>query len=289
MDERLIAVIGATGATGKHLPPRLAARGLNIRYLTRDAGAARATIGPDAEIVEASLDDRASLERAFADAHTLYLNSGHSPALEAQQTNAIEAAKAAGIERIVKLSGNIDSPAPIPEAHKALEGKIRASGLRHTFLRPNFFMSNLYYVAAGLTQSDSFTSAIPRDVKISMTDPRDVADLAAVVIAEDSGHDGEGYYQTGKALSLDEVASIFSDVLGRAIRYEQVDVETWEEMVTGRGLPPWLIEHQVKMIGFAANGAYAYETNATEDIVGHPKRTLEEFIRDHADAFAKTG
>jgi len=289
MSERLIAVIGATGATGRHLPPRLAERGLNLRYLTRDPDAARPTLGADAEIAPMSLDDRASLERAFEGAHTLYLNSGHSPALEEQQTNAIEAAKATGIERIVKLSGNIDSPAPIPEAHKTLEGKIAASGLRYTFLRPNFFMSNLHYVAAGLTQGDTFTSAIPRDVKLSMTDPRDVADLAAVVLAEDEGHDGQGYYQTGAAVSLDEVAQTFSRVLGRDIRYEQVDVDKWEEMVTGRGLPPWLIEHQVKMIGFAANGAYAYETNATEDIVGHPKRTLESFIRDYADAFAISG
>ena len=286
MASHLIAVIGATGATGQHLVPRLAERDLNVRYLTRDPDKAREVIGEGPEVVAASLDDRESLEAAFLGAHTLYLNSGHSPALEEQQTNAIEAAKSAGVERIIKLSGNIDSPAPIPEAHKALEEKIRASGVRHTFLRPNFFMSNLYYVAAGLTQGDSFTSAIPRDVKISMTDPRDVADLAAVVIAEDTGHDGEGYYQTGKALSLDEVAAIFSEVLGRDIRYKQVDVETWEDMVTGRGLPSWLIEHQVKMIGFAADGAYSYETDATEKIAGHPKRTLETFVRDHADAFA---
>ncbi len=287
MSSHLIAVIGATGATGQHLVPRLAERDLNVRYLTRDIAKAREIIGDGPEIVTASLDDRTSLDAALEGAHTLYLNSGHSPALEDQQTNAIEAAVEAGVERIVKLSGNIDSPAPIPEAHKALEGKIAATSVRHTFLRPNFFMSNLYYVAAGLTQGDSFTSAIPRDVKISMTDPRDVADLAATVLAEDDRHDGQGYYQTGKALSLDEVAEIFSEVLDRKIRYETVDVEAWEEMVTKRGLPSWLIEHQVKMIGFAANGAYSYETNATEDIVGHPKRTLEEFIRDHADAFAR--
>jgi uncharacterized protein YbjT (DUF2867 family) len=240
------------------------------------------------ELVAADLDDRASFDRALEGVHTLYLNSGHSPALEEQQTNAIEAAVATGCARIVKLSGNIDSPAPIPEAHKALEAKIAACGLRHTFLRPNFYMTNLHYVAAGLKDGDTFTSAIPRDVKISMTDPRDVADLTATVLDEDSEHDGQGYYQTGAAVSLDEVAETFSRVLNRDIRYEMVDVDVWEDMVTKRGLPSWLIEHQVKMIGFAANGAYAYVTNATEEITGQKPRTLETFIADHAPAFART-
>ncbi len=288
MHKHLIAVTGATGVTGQHLIPRLARRGLNLRYLARDIRKARQFLGNDVELVAADLDDRASFDRALEGVHTLYLNSGHSPALEEQQTNAIEAAVATGCARIVKLSGNIDSPAPIPEAHKALEAKIAACGLRHTFLRPNFYMTNLHYVAAGLKDGDTFTSAIPRDVKISMTDPRDVADLTATVLDEDSEHDGQGYYQTGAAVSLDEVAETFSRVLNRDIRYEMVDVDVWEDMVTKRGLPSWLIEHQVKMIGFAANGAYAYVTNAAEEITGQKPRTLETFIADHAPAFART-
>lgn len=148
-------------------------------------------------------------------------------------------------------------------------------------------MTNLHYVAAGLKDADVFTSAIPRDVTMSMTDPRDVTGLAATVLAEDDKHDGAAYYQTGAAVSLDDVAATFSRVLGREIRYEMVDVEVWEDMVTKRGLPSWLIEHQVKMIGFAANGAYSYVTNMTADIVGHPARTLEAFISDYADAFSR--
>ncbi len=130
MTERLIAVTGVTGVTGQLLAPLLAERGLNVRYLVRDLDKARTIVGPDAELVAADLDDRASYDQALQGVHTLYLNSGHSPVLEEQQTNAIEAAVAAGCGRIVKLSGNIDSPAPIPEAHKALEAKIAACGLR---------------------------------------------------------------------------------------------------------------------------------------------------------------
>lgn len=288
MGERLIAVTGVTGVTGQLLAPLLAERGLRTRYLVRDMDKARALFGPEAELVAADLDDRASYDRALEGVHTLYLNSGHSPVLEQQQTNAIEAAVAAGCERIVKLSGNVDSPAPIPEAHKALEAKISAYDVRHTFLRPNFYMTNLHYLAAGLKDGDVFTSAIPRDVTMSMTDPRDVADLAATVLAEDDKHDGEAYYQTGAAVSLDDVAATFSRVLDRDIHYEMVDVEVWENIVTNRGLPSWLIEHQVKMIGFAANGAYSYVTNVTADVVGHPARTLEAFISDYAGAFVRS-
>lgn len=287
MGEHLIAVTGSTGVTGQLLIPRLSARGLKFRCLVRDVEKARETLGSNIELIHGDLDDRGSLDQALSGVHTLYLNSGHSPILEAQQTNAIEAAVAAGCARIVKLSGNIDSPAPIPEAHKALEQKIAACGLRYTFLRPNFYMTNLHYVAAGLKDGDSFTSAIPRDVPISMTDPRDVADLAAVLLAEDDRHDGQGYYQTGAAISLDDVAETFSKVLNRDIHYEMIGVDAWEAMVTERGLPSWLIEHQVKMIGFAANGAYSYVTDATQELTGNAPRTLETFIIDYAAAFAR--
>ena len=285
MNEHLIAITGATGVTGQHLTRRLRARGLNTRYLVRDVIKARELLGEDDNLVSADLDDRDSLDRALEGVHTLYLNSGHSPILEEQQTNAIEAAVNAGCARIVKLSGNKDSDAPIAHAHKALEQKIVNCGTRYTFLRPNFFMTNLHYVAADLKVGDTFTSAIPRDVTISMTDPRDVADLTATVLAEDDKHDGQGYYQTGAALSMDQVAETFSKVLKRNIRYNTVDVDIWQEIVTKRGLPSWLIEHQVKMIGFAANGTYSYVTNATRDITGNAPRTLQTFINDYASVF----
>ena len=288
MGEHLIAITGATGVTGQHLTPRLRGRGLNTRYLVRDINKAQGLLGHDVNLVYANLDDRTSLDHALEGVHTLYLNSGHSPILEAQQTNAIEAAVKAGCERIVKLSGNIDSLAPIPMAHKALEQKIASCGSRYTFIRPNFFMTNLYYVAADLKEGNTFTSAIPRDVTLSMTDPRDVADLTATVLEEDDKHDGQGYYQTGAAISLDQVAETFSKVLKRDIRYNIVDVGIWKNIVTKRGLPSWLIEHQVKMIGFAANGTYSYVTNVTRDITGNAPRTIQTFISDHATVFTPT-
>lgn len=55
-------------------------------------------------------------------------------------------------------------------------------------------MTNLHYVVAGVKDGDSFTSAIPHDVKISITNPRDIADMTATVLAEETGHDGQGYY-----------------------------------------------------------------------------------------------
>jgi len=285
--ENLIAITGATGVTGQHLTSLLRNSGLNTRYLVRDVKKAQSVLGDDVNFVYANLDDPSSLDLALEGVHTLYLNSGHSPILEVQQTNVIEAAVKAKCERIVKLSGNIDSPAPIPKAHKALEQKIAKCGARFTFIRPNFFMTNLHYVAADLKYGNTFTSAIPRDVTISMTDPRDVADLAATVLAEDDKHDAQGYYQTGAALSLDQVAKTFSKVLKRDINYNTVNVDIWKDIVTKRGLPSWLIEHQVKMIGFAANGTYSYVTNVTQDITGNAPRTLEHFIADHAEAFTK--
>jgi NAD(P)H dehydrogenase (quinone) len=137
----VIAVTGATGSLGGRVAARLSAAGdVHLRLVVRDAG--RAPRLPGAEVREnpGGYADPAGLTAALAGAHTLYLVS----AAEAedrlrQHLDAVDAAVAAGVQRIVYTSFvGADRPDPtftLVRHHGATEEAIRSSGVRHTFLR----------------------------------------------------------------------------------------------------------------------------------------------------------
>ena len=77
----------------------------SFRCLVRDTAKAAETLGSDVELVQADLSDAASVEAGLAGCDKLFLLSGHSPVMVEQQLNAVNAAKAAGVKHIVKLSG----------------------------------------------------------------------------------------------------------------------------------------------------------------------------------------
>lgn len=103
-DQRLIAIVGATGAQGGGLARAILQdpkSDFRVRALTRDASSDRAQALAElgAEVVQADLDDAESLKRAFRGAHGAFCVTNfwehHSPERELQQAeNMAEAAQA---------------------------------------------------------------------------------------------------------------------------------------------------------------------------------------------------
>lgn len=110
-DEKIIAVVGATGAQGGGLANAILADPdgpFTVRAVTRRAGSdkARALADRGAEVVEADLSDEHSLRRAFTGAYGAYVVTnyweGMSPQIElAQARNAARAASDAGLRHVV--------------------------------------------------------------------------------------------------------------------------------------------------------------------------------------------
>jgi uncharacterized protein YbjT (DUF2867 family) len=96
-----ILAIGATGTVGRHLVPQLARRGLSVRALVRNP-AAELPAGVDR--VVGDLADPASYTPALDGVAAVYLACGNHPAQAAWENGVIDAAAAAGVRRIVKLS-----------------------------------------------------------------------------------------------------------------------------------------------------------------------------------------
>jgi len=110
-EKRIIAVIGATGAQGGGLARAILEDrdgSFSVRAVTRDlaSGPAQALADQGAEVVQADLDDKGSLERAFSGAYGAFCITNYwetfSPEKEREQArNMAEAAKAVGVQHVI--------------------------------------------------------------------------------------------------------------------------------------------------------------------------------------------
>jgi NAD(P)H dehydrogenase (quinone) len=136
----VIAVTGATGALGGRVAALLAERGLPQRLVVRDPSRA-----PRIEAAEvaggASYADAGAMRRAFEGAETVFLVSAHEDRDRVDlHRNTIDAAVAAGVERIVYTSffaAAPDTTFTFGRDHFHTEEHIKQTPLRWTFLRDN--------------------------------------------------------------------------------------------------------------------------------------------------------
>jgi NADH dehydrogenase len=149
----MILVSGATGMLGSEICRLLAERGLPVKALARSTSDPEqiARLGQlGAEVVRGDLRDRASLDAACRNVDTVISSAtaihakqpGDSiESIDQQgQLNLVDAAAAAGVKHFVLVSfPPIDVPFPLQTAKRAVEDRLRSSGMRYTILQPTFF------------------------------------------------------------------------------------------------------------------------------------------------------
>lgn len=285
----MIGVIGGTGTTGRGVVAALQAKGADFRCLVRDMAAAAETLGGDVELVQADVDDPASIEAGLAGCDKLFLLTGHNPGMAAQQIGAIEAAKRAGVTDVVKLSGGDSivqevTKSKIGHAHWQVEEALKASGMDWTILRPGFFMQNFLNMAGMVKGQGKVMMPVPTDVKIGMIDVRDTGDVAAAVLTSD-GHNGKTYFLAGILATPGDFTAALSRELGTEIPFVQVPMEGAVGAMKEQGMPDWLIHHQSTLLGFVAEGRLGAVNDYVAQLSGHAPRTFDGFVKDNAGAF----
>ena len=193
-----VLVTGATGNVGAHVVRALRGRGVAVRAFVRDRDRAAHMLGEDVELAVGDFGDRGSLERALQGAQRMFLACSNTPAQVEHECAAIDAAAAAGLERVVKLSGPapaVDSPLVFDHWHGQIEAHLKRSGPPWVLLRPSAYMTNLLQHADdGRAHGQLFAPA--GAAEIAYIDPRDVGEAAAAALTGD-GHDGRAYTLTG--------------------------------------------------------------------------------------------
>jgi uncharacterized protein YbjT (DUF2867 family) len=285
-----ILITGGTGSVGSEIVRQLAMTGASIRVLARRPEKAQAAPAGVA-YVAADLARPETLAPAMEGVSTMLLLSGMSAEQAVWQSNAVQAAKRAGVRRVVKISAigaDLHSPIALCRWHAQTEAELASSGMEHINIRPNFFMQNMLGFAGTIREQGAFY-ACARDGRASIVDVRDIAAVAVACLTQE-GHDGEIYLVTGpEALSFVEQAAKLSAAIGKPVRYVDLPPQEFRKALLGTGRPEWLAEALTGLYLAAADGMMAPVTDTVREVTGKAAITFDDFAREFAPHFRGQG
>jgi uncharacterized protein YbjT (DUF2867 family) len=275
----MILVTGATGTVGRHVLRLLADRGSPVRAMTRDP--ARVPPTPGVEPVRADFTDPASLASAVAGVEAVFLVTAPPVPTAEHDLALLDAARGAGVGRIVKLSaigtGERIGPDEVGTWHRVAEDALRASGIAWTVLRPSSFASNVLGTAAPAPDPTG-------PARQGVIDPRDVAAVAVEALTG-GGHAGRTYPLTGpELLTFRDQLDIVERVLGRPVPSVAEPPAATRTRMLGSGMPAAAVDAVLTGIGWARAGHNAVLTDDVRRVLGRPPGTVEAWTRDHRAA-----
>jgi len=284
----MILVTGATGLNGRALVRLLSAKGVPVRALVRSAAKAEEISSlPKVEIVEGDMARPETLTEVLRGVDRAMLISSSDPAMLDVQSNFIEAARKAGVEHVVKLSGiiaELDSPFRFARMHGEIERRLEASGMAFTHLRAGEFMPAYFRQVPSIVARGALFLPM-EDAKIAMIDVGDIAEVAATVLTG-SGHAGKIYPLTGpEALSMAEVAEKLSAATGKQIQYVNVAPEDAKRAQLAAGMPPFIADALAELFAERRKGKEAQVSSIMETIFGRRATRFDEFAMRNAAIF----
>jgi NAD(P)H dehydrogenase (quinone) len=283
-----IVVTGATGQLGRLIVERLIERGVQPTEIVA-AGrnperlAELVTNGPTAGVVTAVIDylQPDSLALAFAGAETLVLVSGSEVGQRVQQhLNAIEAAKSAGVTRIVYTSAPRATTTALvlaPE-HKATEEAIVASGIPYTILRNNWYSENYRAALTQAATTGSYVSSTGSG-RIASASRDNYADAAAAVVTT-PGHENAVYELSGDvAWTAVELADAMAAVLGSEVVNVSLSTEEHSASLREAGLDEGTIGFVTALDAGIRDGLLEETTGDLSRLIGRPTTPLVDTLR----------
>ena len=229
MNDKVIAVTGATGQQGGAVARKLLADGWKVRALTRDVDkpAAQELASLGAEIFPGDMEDRAELDAAFKDAYGVFSvqnfwlpNVGYEGEIR-QGKNIADAAKFAGVQHLVYSS--------VGAAHRGMGQKhfeskwiieqyIHSLDIPYTILRPAFFMENYNWTCAQILNGMFTGMGLRPEKGLQSIAVEDVGVFAALAFENPKEYLGKTIELAGDELTESQIAETFTKVIGRPVK-----------------------------------------------------------------------
>ncbi len=279
-----ILITGSTGSIGSQVLAHVAGRGAEVHALARTP---EKTQFPDGVIaVKGDLTDVDTMRAALAKASTLFLLNAVTPDEVTQALIALNLAREAGIERIVYFSvPHSDKYINVPHfaGKYIVEGMIERFDLPATILRPAYFMQNDATLREAVLGHGVYPMPIG-GVGISMVDTRDIGEVAALHLLRREQAAGPLPRETIDLVGPDVltgvgIAGIWSELLGRPIRYAGDDLAAFEQQFRAF-MPGWMAYDMRLMMGrFQQDGmmASADDVDRLTALLGRPLRSYRDF------------
>ncbi|MER7674565.1 NAD(P)H-binding protein [Kitasatospora sp. NPDC096128] len=278
----MIVVTGATGNIGRPLTQALAGAGREVTAVSRRPAAV-----PDGvRHAVADLAAPGGLKPVLAGAEALFLLlSGDLHAAGAAPADLISDAVAAGVRRVVLLSsqGVVTRPfGPTRIAMRALEDRLRESGLEWTVLRPGGFASNALWWA-GSVRAERLVAAPFGDVGVPVVDPADIAEVAAASLL-DGRHAGGVYELTGpEVITPRGQTEALAAALGAPVGFRELTrAEARDGMA--RSMPAELADDTLDILGDPSPAELRVSPDI-QRVLGRAPRTFADWAARNVAAF----
>lgn len=256
-DTKIIAVVGATGSQGGGLARAILNDpngGFKVRAITRNATSDKAKelekLG--AEVVEANLEDKESLIKAFKGAYGAYCVTffweHFSPEKEkANAKNMAEAAKEAGIQHVIwstledtrqwvplddKRMPTLMEKYKVPhfDAKGESDQYFVDSGIPYTLLLTSFYWDNFinFGMAPRKDQNGELAITFPMgNKKLPGIASEDIGKCAYAIFKAGDTYQNQTLGIAGEHLSGQEMADTFSRVYDRKVKYNSISPEVY--------------------------------------------------------------
>ncbi|MFB7286743.1 NAD(P)H-binding protein [Actinacidiphila glaucinigra] len=280
----MIVVTGATGNVGRSLVRTMAETGERVTAVSR--GIAPVDLPTGTRHVQADLTKPETLRPALDGAKALFLHDGGAGGHGLDPRAILDAAKVAGIRRVVLLSSQGVLTRPESPSHggvmRAIEDAVRDSGLAWTILRPGGFASNAYAWADSVRAER--TAAAPfGDVGIPVIDPADIAEVAAVALRKDE-HTSQVYELNGPAaVTPRQQAEAIATALGEPVRFVDLTRDEAHARMAAF-MPEPVVQTTLAVLG-EPNAAELRLSPDVQRVLGRAPRPFAEWARRNVEAF----
>ncbi len=282
----MIIVTGATGHLGHAIVEKLVERvpPNQVGASVRDQAKAAGLVALGVRVRQGDFDDSTSLRHAFEGATQVLIVSSnalaHGGDTLAQHRSAINAARAVGAGRIVytsHMAASGSSAFPPMLGHAGTEDMLGQSGLAWTALR------NGFYAASGIMlMGDALTTGVleaPADGKVSWTAHADLAEAAAIILANQGRYDGPTPPLTGsQSLDLADLAGIASELLDRPVRRQLLTDGDLRERMAARGAADRAADMVRGLYIASRAGEFAPVDPTLERLLGRPPIKMRDLI-----------
>lgn len=271
-----IAITGATGQLGRLAIADLQARGAAPVALARHPDRA-ADLGVEVRHFDYIAADPASLRGVEV---LVLVSSNDFNDRVGQHRNAIAAAQAAGVGRIV-YTGILKGPASpmvLAQDHIPTEAALAASGLAVTVLRNGWYTEN-YTGSLGAALGAGAMIGAAGAGRLSLAARADYA-AAIAVTALDSAHAGQAYELAGDtALTLADLAAEVSRQTGRNIPYNDLPQDVYAGILASFGLPEVLARALADSDAKGAQGSLFDDSRTLSRLIGRPTTPVADTVR----------
>jgi uncharacterized protein YbjT (DUF2867 family) len=280
----MIVITGATGQLGSLIVASLLERvpAEEVGVSVRDTGRAADLAQRGVRVRSGDFGEPDSLAHAFEGATQVLIVSANELGGKAVDGHvaAIDAASAAGAERILYTSHQAASAdslfAPMLD-HAATEGYLAETVTPFTSLRNGFYATTIPFLLGQALTTGEIVA--PADGPVSWTTPADLAEAAAIILADPGRFDGPTPPLTAPdVFDLQDVAEMLTKITGRIIRRTVADEDEWAAGLAAHGAPEGVATMMLGMFRAARRGEFSATSPALGDLLGRPVTPLSSFL-----------